>query len=169
MADRPYDWYDTALFGNAVATHTLFTQPEGSATDKQSEDTNMRIGGQFAQGSVFTLYEIKSFVDDNLAVADVPLVYEQSYFKLIVDNKILLQTPTRMTVDHNTYRGQFNQGTNTDIELIGLEGDGYTLREPLVIKGGQQIKVELYQGTALSTTGQRVKMVLCGMFDDRSN
>jgi hypothetical protein len=163
MADRHYPIYDTALFSTALATHVLFSESEGSSSTKQSEDTNMLMGGHFATSETFKIERICTFVDDNLAQADLALVWEQSFMRLMVEQETMIQIPLRMTAYREAWSGVLAQTTGADRFLVGLKGDGLTLKVPIVIKGGRQFKVEVVQGTVLNGTDQRVKVILDGI------
>lgn len=161
-----YPLYDTALMQNAAGVRTLFAEPEGSTATKQSEDTNMRIGGQFASKSSFEIKKIGAFVDEALARADVDALWYENYLKVLIDNKNVLQIPLRLCAMKNAFGGVLELASAADEVLVGLDGDGFDLRVPIIVKGGVQFKVEVHQITALSTTDVPLKVILDGLYDD---
>lgn len=166
MAQQHYPFYDTAILGTSAQVVTMFTSPEGYDSTHQAEDTNMRLGGQFAGKQKFTLERIIGFPDIELAEADVQAIWKENYIKVIVENKNVLQVPLRLTAAHSSFGGHFTQGTAANRVDIGLNGVGFELRIPIVIMGGQQFKVELHQITVLSQATQLFKLVLDGLLDE---
>lgn len=166
MPEKHYPFYDTALFGTAPEVHTLFIEAEGSSAAKNSQFTNMRIGGQFAQDSDFLIEKLCVFVDDQLAEADIPLLYQECFIKIIIKNNNVLQIPLRFCADADSYSGVLNQAAASDFGLIGVQNKGFHLRKPIMVAGGEQFKVEVHQTVALNNADQAVKFMLDGMLNE---
>lgn len=156
------DMYDTAAFTNVAGEFLLFQVSQGSDATHTENFTNSRGAGQIPQNESFTVKWIGAIIDFNGVVADVQNVPISSFIEIRVNEITVLKVPLARIMARSSYSGHYTQATAADESLIGLEGNGYMLETPIVIKGGVSFKVRVVQGTALSTTGRNVKIVLGG-------
>lgn len=161
----PYPLYDTVDFGNAANVETsLFTQAVGSS-GKGKTITNMRGDGQLPSNESFTIQKIGFMVDDALALADYEAMWNLSYIEMLYNQVQVLIAPLKIFCMRNSFGGHFELSAAAAQELIGLEGDGYELPLEFLIKGGNQFRVNVFQGTALSAANLGMKVVLFGILD----
>lgn len=162
---KHYPFYDTAIMGLSAQVVTLFAFSEGSTPDKQSQDTNMRIGGQWAQSETFTINRVIVFPDDNFVAVDYKRLWEENFIKVIIEQETFLQIPLSMCAGYAAFEGVTNQAVAADFAALGKVGHGFELKIPIVVAGGRSFKVELHQITTLTNADQNVKLVLDGILD----
>lgn len=163
MANLSYPLYDTAFFGNAAGVErTLFQEAQGATANATKANTNSRGAGQLPTNEKFIIKSVHVFPDADLTLADIDDMFEQSYLEIRLNDETMLIAPLRMFASHSSYGGHFGQAAAAAAELIGLQGDGFMLDNPIEINGGNAFRVIVFQGTALSAASLRVKVVLNG-------
>lgn len=162
MPDYRYDIYDTAVFGAAAATtFDLFQVPQGADATHTESFTNARGSGQFPVKENFLIDWIGVIYDYNTVLADIPKIQVGSFLKVIVNNFEILKAPLARFIANSAYGGHYSQAAAADEAVIGLIGNGYFLDIPILIPGGTQFKVQLFQNLAI-TAASNMKTVLCG-------
>lgn len=167
MPKLHYPIYDTALFGDSAGvTHTLFQQGQGSASTKGFTITNARGSGQFPERESFTIERIAFHVDDiSLSDDDIIGLFTGSILTLEYNNVKVLQAPLYMFSDLNASSGIKTEASASAFDYFGQYGSGFTMKIPLMIQGGKNFKVEIYQALALDTASQDMKLTLDGVLD----
>lgn len=163
MADMSYGLYDTALFGSTANTeHILFQVTQGSTTAATESATNMRGAGSLPQQEQMVVNKVGVFADYNSVTADYQNLWVSSFLEMRVSETRMLWLPLAACAQYNAFQGLYTQGTAANEALIGRIGEGYMLDIPIVLEGGTNFRVRVFQGTALSTTNLGVKVVLHG-------
>lgn len=163
MVDYSYCLYDTGVFGVAASVETsLFQVSQGGDATHTKSFTNSRGAGQMPQNEEFEIDHIGVAVDMNLPTADYIAVWLNSYLEIRVNDETLFIAPLRALAQANAYGGHYTEAAASNEALIGLAGDGYTLKIPILIPGGTAFRVNIFQGTALATANTLVKVMLNG-------
>lgn len=163
MADLHYVLYDTATFGTTAGTnHLLFQVGEGVDASHPESITNMRGNGSLPTEESFTLMAIHVWPEQEIGEADLYDLFDRCLLELRVSDKTLLKAPLRLFASHNAWGGQFTQATAANRAVIGVEGNGFTLQNPITIPGGTRFSVRLYQNNAF-TSAVYVKVALEGV------
>lgn len=162
MPERWAVLYDQATFADAAAEHVLFQAGEGSSSTKTKSVTNFPGSGALPSGYIFEIQKISVFADEDFALAERETMWEQSYLELEVDNQEMFSCPLRLVADRNAFGGHYSETTASDEAMIGLVGDGYMLPIPVTVQGGQNVRVNIYQGVA-GTASMEVKCCLHGI------
>lgn len=167
MAILDYPIYDTALFGTtANTTHTLFQSGQGSSSAKGATITNARGSGQFPDRESFKVLRIGVHVDDiGLSDDDIQGLFMGSYLTFNYNNVKVMQAPTYLFSDKNDVQGIKTEASASAFDYFGQSGTGYMLTKPLVIQGGKQFNVEIFQALALDNANMDIKCVLYGELD----
>lgn len=162
MPDFSFVLYDTAPFGATAGTdHVLFQVSQGADSTHTEAYTNSRGAGQLPTEEKFLLKRLHAIIDHNTALADIPKIFNASYFELRVSDKIVFKCPLAMLSSKNSYGGHYTQAAAADEAVIGLDGEGYELEIPIEIQGGVSFRPKVYQGTAV-TASSNIKIVLEG-------
>lgn len=169
MADLHYVIYDSVDFTNAVGNFTLFQIPQGGDATHVESFTNMRGGGQFPTDETFLIKKVGFVVDHNPVLADLLNMWYLSFLEIRVNDFTVFKSPLQALSQYNAYAGHYSEASASNEALIGLKGDGFALDIPIKVPGGTQFKVNVYQGTALSTTGRRMKVLLEGVLTVKQN
>ena len=162
--DISYHLYDTALFGvTAGVTHPLFQIIEGGDATHVSDFTNMRGAGQLPGNEKFSIRWIGVCFESNQVLADVDDWYLNGFVRLTYNNLVMLQSPIIPLIAYSDFGGHFTQAVAADRTVIGRSGSGYYVDPMIVVKGNTGFKVEVFQGVAIATASQRVKVILEGI------
>jgi len=121
--------------------------------------------GSLPDKTNFTIQKIVIFPDDDFAIADLQDFLVDSYVEITLNDAQVFMSPLRSCVGLSSYAGHFTQAVAADEALIGLEGMGFELQEPIVVEGGVSFLVELGQGKALSAANMGVKVALYGILN----
>lgn len=162
-----YPLFDTLVMGVAVQTEqALFQVTQGADAVHTKSFTNMRGAGALSQGENFTIYKIGCFIDFvTLQETDAINAFVGNYLELRVSDESVLQAPLRLFAQNNAFGGHFTQAAAADNANIGVLGDGYELRNPVVIKGGTGFRVNIPQTVALSVAAVPFRVILHGELD----
>lgn len=162
--DLHYILYDTAPFNNVANTEfQLFKVAQGADATHTENYTNMRASGILPNEEKMVLKKIHAIVDGHAAIADIYKWYQASFLELKVNDQTKLKAPLAMFSSRNRFGGLYTQGTPANENIIGLEGDGFSLLMDILIPGGTSFFCRLFQGTALS--GQmNIKIGLEGIY-----
>lgn len=159
-----YLFYDTAAFGNTANTvHTLFQVANGADSTHNDSFTNMSGSGAFPQSEDFTLQWLGAAIDYNGSAADIQNTFIANVFTLEVANKQLLKLPLFMLATNSAFGGHYSQAAAADEAIIGLSGNGYSLRKNILIPKGTGFRVIVTQVTALSGANKNVKILMGGI------
>ncbi len=163
MPDYSWTMYDTAPFGaSASVTNELFQVAQGGDATHTKSYTNSRGAGQLPVLEKMMVENIKVIYDYNTVLADIPKIQVGSYLEFIVNNKTVLLARLAEFIAHSAYGGHYSQAAAADEAVIGLKGDGYELKIPILIPGGTQFKVNVFQGTALAGASSNLVVALVG-------
>lgn len=163
MPDYTYVLYDTVPMGATANTETvLFQTAQGADSTHTELYTNSRGAGALPSNEEFSIEKISCVVDVNGVVADQQNAFLNSYLDIVVNNKSVFKAPCALLADRSSFGGAYTQATAAAESLMGLQGNGYELKIPIKIPKGSPFKVRHFQGTALSTTGQNLKVCLHG-------
>lgn len=163
MVKITYPLYDTAVFGTTASVeNVLFQVAQGATAAATKSFTNSRGAGQLPNNESFECNEIHAMHDANVALADSLNVWILSYLEFRVNDETLLLAPLRMFASKNSFGGHYSEVTPTAEAAIGLVGSGFMLPTPIIIPGGVSFRVSVFQGTALATANQAVRVVLNG-------
>lgn len=169
MAARDYVLYDTANLADAAnVDHVLFQTVEGATPTAGTPFTNMRGNGQLPPAERFEFSKIQAIIDYPILLADVQAILYQSYISVEKQQKRLLIAPLAMFIASSAYGGTLEPASPADETVIGLIGDGFMLKENIVLSDGVPFRVVLHQGLALTAAASYVKVALIGMLDDKS-
>lgn len=164
MPEMDYTFYDTAVFTNVANTvHTLFQVANGADSTHNDAFTNMSGSGAFPQSEDFTLQWLGVTADFNGVVADYQNMWIGSIIQIEVANKLWLKMPLTMCSHRNAWSGLYTQAAAAAESLIGLKGEGYTLRKPIQFPKGVGFRVIIIQPTALSVATSNVKVLMSGI------
>lgn len=167
MAKLDYTLYDTALFGVAVAEYSLFQNSQGSGAAFTKSITNMRGAGALPTSESFECQELHVYYEENPVIADALNVWLLSYLEFFVNDEQQLLIPLVMCASHNAFGGHYTEVAASDTAAIGQAGNGFMLKIPIMIPGGTQFRVNVYQGTVLSGASLNVKVIMRGVLDRR--
>lgn len=163
MPDYSFVLYDHAPLGNAAnITHVLFQTAAGADATHTPGYTNSRGAGQLPQNEKFMVERLSCSIDVNGLVADAINTWVQGVVRIRVSDEVVFEAPLRECVGKTSFSGMYTQASAAEENAVGLMGDGYELRIPLVIPGGTAFRVEIFQTTALSTTAQNMCVSLHG-------
>lgn len=166
MAKYDYVLYDTAPFTNVAGTDlTLFQVPRGGDSTHTEAYTNMRGAGALPSQESFEIQHFGLIIDYNTVLADIPKIQLGSFFEFLLLDKSIFKVPLAMILEASAYGGFYTQAAAADEAAIGLMGQGYDLKLPIMVKGGQAFRARVYQGTALAGTSN-FKLVMRGFLDD---
>lgn len=166
MAEVNWPLYDTAPFGNVAATtHTLFQVRENGDATHITGFTNMRGNGSLPSNESFMVERLMVYPDVELAEADLVTWFGANWLRLRVEDKEMITIPLRMCVGDAAFGGHYTQASTAANSAIGPMGKGYELSNPVMIPQGGNLLVEVFQATALATTGQNIKIVLDGILN----
>lgn len=164
MADYAWSMYDTAPFGaSASVTNELFQVAQGGDATHTKSFTNSRGAGQLPVLEKMMVERIKVIIDYNTVLADIPKIQVGSYLEFIVNNKTVLLARLAEFFANSSYGGHYSQAAAADEAAIALNGDGYELKIPILIPGGTQFKVNVFQGTALAGANSNLIVSLNGI------
>lgn len=163
MADYRYVLYDTADFGTTAGTnHLLFQIAEGADANHAEYRCNMRGNGVLPSEESFTVERIHVWNNSELPEADVQKLIDGTLLEVRVSDKTVLKIPLRLAISHTAYGGHYTQSTAGNRTIIGLEGEGFALSEPIQINGGVRFSVRVYQRLAM-TASEEIVVALEGV------
>lgn len=163
MPDMDWVWYDTCVMGaTAGAAFELFQIQLGADATHNEQFTNLPLPGQIPQNEKFSLEKIM-FSQDFVQVLvpdgrDWPVF---SVFEIKLNDTLVFKAPLSLAVGRSAYSGDIDLAAAATLTAIGLEGDGYEFKRPILFGGGDFFKVRVVQGTAI-TASSEIKCMLIG-------
>lgn len=155
-----YDTWQPGTTANAEAT--LFQTAQGGDSTHTESFTNARGAGQLPAGEKFVIEKVKLIIDEQIAEADFDTRLYGGFIEVRIKDKTVLKAPAQMFFAHSAYGGHFTQATAALTQSIGPIGDGFTLKLPLTLNGGERFQVRCVQGAAFAAAIDH-KVVLEGI------
>lgn len=151
MARVPHVLYDTAPIGTtANAVHTLYQTSQGGDATHDKQFTNMRGAGALPTSEMMTVFNVGITLDEDTIQADLELLFYSSRLELFIKDRSIFRLPLAWCARGMAWSGAYTLAVAADDAHLGIVGDGYELREPVTIDGGDVFRVEIIQGGALS-------------------
>ena len=163
MPDFSFVLYDRAQFGTTPnVEHILFQVAQGAVATATESATNSRAAGQLPVNEEFEIRKIAITPDANMPQNDAAIWFVNGFFEFRLIDRVVLKAPLKLFVSHAAYSGHFTQATATNAANVGLVGDGFALDIPIVIRGGDNFRPRIFQGTALSAAAN-IHLLLIGV------
>lgn len=163
MPNYRYVLYDTAVFGAAANVESaLFQVAQGADATHTKAFTNSRGAGVLPNEETFVCDWIGAYLDEIPLLADTLNWLMDSYLEFRVSDDTKLLLPLRMVAAKNAFGGTFQLAAAAAQTYHGIANDGYKLSIPIVIPGGTNFRVSIFQGTATAAS-QNIRVLLDGI------
>lgn len=164
MTDISYVLYDTVVLGTVANTdNSLFQVTQGADATHTELFTNARGSGALPNQEKMVVEKISVIIDTvQTVIADLQKALSNTFVELKVQDFTWFKAPVQLLVDATSWGGTIQLAAAANQNPIGLLGDGYELKIPVLIAGGTPFKVRYFQGTALSAGSFNIKVCLHG-------
>jgi len=166
MADIDWVFYDTQDVGTSVNTDIEFFANEEGVDGKQV--TNLQTKNEIAANETFTIKEIEVFSTGDIAGNDIWEIMEESIIEVFRAQNRKLIIPGFLAGASWEYWLAAEDKSDASQNAIGTPSGGpYKLKNPIVLKGGENFSVKFRTGTTAAASGAEMIIALRGTLAGR--